>query len=224
MACTKDLKALRGFLGLSGYHRRFVQSYGIIARPLTSLTKKDAYCWNEEAQESFTNLKQTLCTAPVLALPRFDLPFVMETDACKEGIGAVLMQEGKPLAYISRHLKGKQLNLSIYEKELLAVVFAVQKWRHYLLTNHFVIKADQRSLKYLLEQRLNTPIQQQWLPKLLEFDYEIHYKQGKDNVAADALYQEWKVQKYCIWRCQYLIVICWRRYKKLILQMLKLQS
>lgn len=73
------------------------------------------------------------------------------------------MQEGQPLAYISRHLKGKQLNLSIYEKELRAVV----------LTNHFVIKADQRSLKYLLEQRLNTPIQQQWLPKLLEFDYEI---------------------------------------------------
>ena len=183
----KNLKALRGFLGLSGYYRRFVLSYGIIARPLTALTKKDAFSWNEEAQESFQNLKQALCKAPVLALPRFDLPFVVETDACKEGIGAVSMQEGRPLAYISRHLKGKQLNLSIYEKELLAVVFAVQKWRHYLLTNHFVIKTDQRSLKYFLEQRLNTPIQQQWLPKLLEFDYEIQYKQGKDNVAADAL-------------------------------------
>ncbi|CAA7040955.1 unnamed protein product [Microthlaspi erraticum] len=97
------------------------------------------------------------------------------------------MQEGHPLAYISRHLKGKQLFLSIYEKELLAVVFAVQKWRHYLLTSHFVIKTDQRSLKYLLEQRLNTPIQQQWLPKLLEFDYEIQYKQGKENLVADAL-------------------------------------
>lgn len=67
------------------------------------------------------------------------------------------------------------------------MVFGVQKWRHYLLTNHFIIKKDQRSLKYLLEQRLNTPIQQQWLPKLLEFDYEIQYKEGKDNVVADAL-------------------------------------
>lgn len=104
-----------------------------------------------------------------------------------QGIGAVLMQEGHPLAYISRQLKGKQLHLSIYEKELLAVIFAVRKWRHYLLPNHFVIKTDQRSLKYLLEQRLNTPIQQQWLPKLLEFDYEIQYRQGKENLAADAL-------------------------------------
>ena len=66
-------------------------------------------------------------------------------------------------------------------------MFAVQKWMHYLLPNHFIINTDQRSLKYLLEQRLNTPIQQQWLPKLLEFDYEIHYRHGKENVAADAL-------------------------------------
>ena len=67
------------------------------------------------------------------------------------------------------------------------MVFAVQKWRHYLLPNHFVIKTDQKSLKYLLEQRLNTPIQQQWLPKLLEFDYEIRYRQSKENVVANAL-------------------------------------
>lgn len=97
------------------------------------------------------------------------------------------MQEGHPLAYISRHLKGKQLHHSIYEKELLAVVFAVQKWQHYLFMGHFVIKTYQKSLKYLLEQRLNTLIQQQWLPKLLEFDYEIQYRQGKDNLVADAL-------------------------------------
>lgn len=99
----------------------------------------------------------------------------------------MLMQEGHPLAFISRQLKGKQLHLSIYEKELLAVIFAVRKWKHYLISNHFTIKTDQRSLKYLLEQRLNTPIQQQWLPKLLEFDYEIQYKQGKENLVADAL-------------------------------------
>ncbi|CAA7037672.1 unnamed protein product [Microthlaspi erraticum] len=142
---------------------------------------------NLEVHIAFEKLKQALCAAPVLALPLFDKPFVVETDACGQGIGAVLMQEGHPLAYISRHLKGKQLHLSIYEKELLAVVFVVQKWRHYLLQGHFVIKTDQRSLKYLLEQRLNTPIQQQWLPKLLEFDYEIQYKQGNENLVADAL-------------------------------------
>ena len=89
---------------------------------------------------AFEKLKKVLCEAPVLALRCFDKPFVAETDACGHGIGAVLMQEGHPVAYISRHLKGKHLHLSIYEKELLAVVFAIQKWRHYLLSRHFVFR------------------------------------------------------------------------------------
>lgn len=184
---AKNLKALRGFLGLAGYYQRFFKDFGLIARPLTTLTKKDAFVWHKEAENSFETMKKTLCEAPVLALPRFDKKFVVETDASGKGIGAVLMQDGQPLAYISRHLKGKQLALSIYEKELLAVIFAVQKWRHYLLTQHFIIRTDQRSLKYVLEQRLNTPIQQQWLPKLLEFDYTIQYKKGKENLVADVL-------------------------------------
>lgn len=147
----KNVKMLRGFLGLAGYYRRFVKDFGLIAPPLTKLTKKEGFCWNGEAQEAFEGLKMSLCNAPVLALPQFDKPFVVETDACGHGIGAVLMQEGHPIAYISLQLKGRQLHLSIYEKELLAVVFAVQKWRHYLFTNHFVIKTDQRSIKYFLE-------------------------------------------------------------------------
>lgn len=182
-----NLKQLRGFLGLAGYYRRFVQNFGAIASPLHALTRREAFLWSQEAQAAFDNLKEALCQTPVLALPLFDIPFVVETDACGNGIGAVLMQAGHPVAYISRQLKGKQLLLSIYEKELLAVIFAVNKWRHYLLPSHFVIKTDQRSLKYLLEQRLNTPIQQQWLPKLLEIDYEIQYRQGKENLVADAL-------------------------------------
>jgi len=181
------VKQVRGFLGLAGYYRRFVRNFGVIAGPLHALTKTDGFCWSPEAQSAFDTLKAVLCNAPVLALPVFDKQFMVETDACGQGIGAVLMQEGHPLAYISRQLKGKQLHLSIYEKELLAVIFAVRKWRHYLLPSHFIIKTDQRSLKYLLEQRLNTPVQQQWLPKLLEFDYEIQYRQGKENLVADAL-------------------------------------
>lgn len=164
-----------------------MQNFGIIARPLTSLTKRDFFIWSEEAQRAFDDLKKALCEAPILILPRFEHQFLVETDACGYGIGAVVMQEGHPLAYISRHLKGNQLHLSIYEKELIAVVFAAQKWCHCLLIGHFIIKTDQQSLKYRLEQRLNTPIQQQWLPKLLEFDYEIKYKEGKENLVADTL-------------------------------------
>lgn len=120
-----NLKQLRGFLGLAGYYRRFVKNFGAMASPLHALTRIDAFVWSEKAQRAFDSLKEAMCQTPVLALPLFDQIFVVETDACGQGIGAVLMQGGHPLAYISRQLKGKQLHLSIYEKKLLAVIFAV---------------------------------------------------------------------------------------------------
>lgn len=126
-------------------------------------------------------------TAPILAIPNFDAPFEVETDASKMGIGAVLMQNGHPLAYINKSLGLKWQVLSVYEKELLAIVFAIQKWEQYLLGNHFVKRTDKKSLKWLLQQKVSTPFQQFWLSKLMGFDYEIVYKASKENVAADAL-------------------------------------
>lgn len=128
-----------------------------------------------------------MVSAPV-ALPIFSKPFVVEVDASGTGIGAVLMQEHHPIAFISRALNLHQQSLSTYEKELLALVFAVQKWRHYLLSSHFIIKTDHRSLQYILSQPLTTPFQHKWwLVKLMEFDFSIEFKQGHTNVAADAL-------------------------------------
>uniref|UniRef100_A0A2N9J8Y4 Reverse transcriptase n=1 Tax=Fagus sylvatica TaxID=28930 RepID=A0A2N9J8Y4_FAGSY len=183
----KSIKALRGFLGLTGYYRKFIKGYGQIASPLTSLLKKDAFGWNEAATDAFEKLKVAVSQPPVLALPDFTKSFVVECDASGYGIGAVLMQGGRPIAYYSQGLKGKNLFLSTYEKELLALVLSVKKWRPYLLGKPFVIKTDQQSLKHLLEQRVGTPMQQKWITKLLGYPFVLEYKKGKENLVADAL-------------------------------------
>lgn len=183
----KSVKDLRSFLGLSGYYRKFIRHYALLSKPLTELLKKGSFVWNESAQQAFTILKKALSTSPVLAVPNFSEIFIVETDASQYGIGAVLMQKDQPLAFISKTLGPKWQNLSVYEKELLAIVTAVQKWEQYLLGNHFIIRTDQKSLKWLLQQKISTPFQHFWLSKLLGFDYEIQYKAGAENVAADAL-------------------------------------
>ncbi|CAN7067397.1 unnamed protein product [Brassica rapa subsp. trilocularis] len=180
-------KQLRSFLGLANYYRRFIQAYSIIAKPMTSLLKKDGFCWNLDATNAFNALKIVLTTTPVLALPDFAKTFVVETDASNTGIGAVLMQDGHPICYISRALGPRHQGLSVYEKELLAVVYAVQTWSAYLAHKPFIIKTDQQSLKFLIEQKITTPFQHMWLSKLMGYTFEIQYKKGKENVVADAL-------------------------------------
>jgi hypothetical protein len=117
---------------------------------------------------------------------------VLECDASGKGIGAVLMQEGRPLAFTSKKLSEINLGKSIYEKEMLAILHAVDLWHPYLLGQWFQIKTDHQSLKYFLEQRISSPEQQKWVTKLFGYDYEIIYKKGKDNVVADALSQKYE--------------------------------
>ncbi|GJZ05358.1 transposon ty3-G gag-pol polyprotein [Tanacetum coccineum] len=183
----KTLKQLRGFLGLTGYYRRFIRDYAIISQPLTALLKKNAFKWDDKAQDAFEELKKAMVHAPVLQMPDFEATFIVETDASGLGIGAVLQQNGHPIAFMSKTLAAKHHSLSTYEKEFLAVIQALNKWRGYLLDRHFIIKTDHFSLKYLMDQRFSTPAQLKWLPKLMGFDYEIVYKKGCENVAADAL-------------------------------------
>jgi hypothetical protein len=132
-------------------------------------------------------LQQALIHAPVLALPNFAEAFTLETDASGSGIGAVIMQQGCPIAYFSAALCPKNAAMSTYEKEALAIIEALKRWCHYFLGSKLIIKTDQQSLKYITEQRVAEGIQHKLMLKLLEFDFTIEYKKGQDNKVADAL-------------------------------------
>lgn len=123
---------LWGFLGLTSYYHKFVHNYVIIARPLTKFLKKKGFTWTEKATEAFSTLKKAMTITHVLQLPDFQKRFIVETDACDSGIGAVLMQENHLLAFLSKHLSQKHVQMSIYEKEFLALLMAVERWRAYL--------------------------------------------------------------------------------------------
>lgn len=182
-----SIKGLCGFLGLTGYYRLFIQNYAVISKPLTTLLKKEGFLWTKEATLAFETLKYAMTHAPVLALPDFKIPFTVEVDASGLGVGAVLSQNNKPIAFMSQALSPKHLGLSTYEKELIALLLAVEKWRHYLQPHHFVIKTDHFSLKFLRDQRITASLQHKGVTKLLGLSYEMHYRQGKENVVADAL-------------------------------------
>ncbi|CAJ2661993.1 unnamed protein product [Trifolium pratense] len=182
-----NVKQLRGFLGLTGYYRRFIKSYAKIAAPLTDLLKKESYRWNDQAEIAFQQLKEAVTSAPVLALPNFHKPFILETDASGVGIGAVLHQDNHPIAYFSKKLVPRNQKKSAYFREMLAIAEAIAKFRHYLLGHRFIIRTDQKSLRSLMDQSLQTPEQQEWLHKFLGYDFVIEYKPGKENLAADAL-------------------------------------
>lgn len=137
-----SVKQLRDFLGQPGYYRRFIRTYRVISNPLTEFLKKDNFNWTEKATKAFSKLKEVLTSAPVLALPNFSLLFVVETDICNMGIGAVLMQKGQPIAFLSKGLSSQQQSLSVYDKALLALVMAVNKWSQYLTRRTFVVKID----------------------------------------------------------------------------------
>ncbi|KAK1435339.1 hypothetical protein QVD17_01100 [Tagetes erecta] len=179
---------VRSFLGLAGYYRRFIQDFSKIASPLTKLTRKDIiFTWGKEQEDAFQVLKKKLTQAPVLVLPEGPEDLVIYCDASYQGLGCVLMQRGKVIAYASRQLKPNEVNYPTHDLELAAVVFALKIWRHYLYGVKCTIYTDHKSLKYFFDQKDLNMRQRRWLELVKDYDCEILYHPGKANVVADAL-------------------------------------
>ncbi|GJS96641.1 putative reverse transcriptase domain-containing protein, partial [Tanacetum coccineum] len=174
--------------GLAGYYRRFIEGFLKIAKSMTKLTqKKVKFVWGDKQEAAFQLLKQKLCSAPILALPEGSEDFIAYRDASIKGLGAVLMQREKVIAYASRQLKIHEKNYMTHDLELGAVVFALKIWRHYLYGTKCTVLIDHKSLQHILDQKDLNMRQRHWLELLSDYDCEIRYHPGKENVVADAL-------------------------------------
>ncbi|KAI3685864.1 hypothetical protein L6452_35125 [Arctium lappa] len=165
----KSLSEIRSFLGLAGYYRRFIQDFSKIASSLTVLTRKNVkFVWTEKQEKAFRVLQKKLCDAPILSLPEGSEDFVVYSDASKMGLGCVLMQRGKVIAYASRQLKIHEKNYPTHDLELAAVVFALKLWRHYLYGTKYTLYTDHKSLKIELVSSLIEKIKTSQVEALLE--------------------------------------------------------
>ncbi|XP_073046190.1 uncharacterized protein [Primulina eburnea] len=183
-----NVTEIRSFLGLAGYYRKFVEGFSSIAIPLTKLTQKNSkFQWSEKCEQSFETLKKKLTSTPVLVLPMEGKDYTVYSDASKEGLGCVLMQEGRVIAYASRQLKPYEQNYPTHDLELAAVVFALKIWRHYLYGAKCEIFTDHQSLKYLFTQKELNMRQRRWIELIKDYDLTISYHPGKANTVADAL-------------------------------------
>ncbi|GJY53639.1 putative reverse transcriptase domain-containing protein [Tanacetum coccineum] len=173
---------------LAGYYRRFIEGFSKITKPMTKLTqKKVAFEWGDKQEAAFQTLKNKLCSAPILALPQGAENFIVYCDASHIGLGAVLMQNEKVIAYASQQLKIHEKNYTTHDLELGAVVFALKIWRHYLYGTKCMVFIDYKSLQHILDQKELNMRQSHWLELLSDYDCEIRYHPGKANVVADAL-------------------------------------
>ena len=188
----RDKTELRSFLGLCTYYRRFVRDFSTIARPLHQLTEQNRkFAWTDESEAAFVNLKKALTSPPVLAYPRREGRFVLDTDASDSGIGAVLsqMQDGKEcvIAYFSKVLQRPERNYCVTRRELLAIIRAIDHFHHYLYGRRFLLRTDHASLRWLLNFRNPEGQLARWLEKLQGYDFEIQHRAGRLHTNADTL-------------------------------------
>nr|GEW31559.1 putative reverse transcriptase domain-containing protein [Tanacetum cinerariifolium] len=186
---------IRSFLGLAGYYRCFIANFFKIAKPLTSLTQKNKkYEWGVEQEEAFQTLKDNLCNALILSLPDGVEDFIVYCNASNQGLGCVLMQRSKVIAYASRQLKIHEKNYTTHDLELGAVVFVLKTWTHYLYGTKSVIYTDHKSLQHIFDQKELNMHQRRWIELFSNYECEIRYHLGKANVVADALSRKERVK------------------------------
>jgi len=189
--CSLNLKSLCGFLGLTGYYRKFSWNYGKIANPPNALLKNNACTWIPAVDHSFQALKYFMCSTPVLALPYFTNTFVLECDASGKGIGDVLMQDGRPLDFTSKNRSERHLGQSIYEKEMLFILHDVDIWHPYLLGQCFQIKIDHRSQVFSGKMRCITRETKMGDQVIFLWLWD-HLQEWKVNVVMDALSRKYE--------------------------------
>ena len=186
------VKGVRSFLGVSGFYRKFVQNYAKIAKPLTELTKKNRrFEWTEECQDAFDTLRAALMEAPILAYPDISKPYKLYTDASNYAIGAALVQETemgeRVIQYLSHQLNETQRRWPIIEKEAYAIMYSIQKFRHYLLGSKFTVMTDHKPLKHLFTSEMRNSRIQRWAIILDEYGCDVQHIKGSDNLLADGL-------------------------------------
>jgi len=188
----KTVRDIRAFVGLAGYYRRHVPNFAGLAKPLTTLTKKDVpFVWTHECQQAFDELKRILSTEPLLIYPDFSQSYIVACDASTKAIGAVLSQlrngEERPIAYCSRQLNSAESKYSVTELELLAFIFATKQFRCYLYGRRFTVQTDHRALKWLLNLQDPSSRLTRWAIKLSEYDFVVEHRPGTQMRHPDAL-------------------------------------
>ncbi|GKC07183.1 putative reverse transcriptase domain-containing protein [Tanacetum coccineum] len=187
---------IRQFWGLAGYTDDLLKDSSKIAQAkCPKLTqKKIKFDWSDKAEAAFQLIKQKLCSAPILALPEGNEDFIAYCDASIKGLGTVLMQREKVIAYASRQLKIHEKNYTTQDLELDAVVFALKIWRHYLYGTRCTVFTDHKSLQHILNQKELNMRQRCWLELVSDYDCEIRYHPGKENLVADALSRKERIK------------------------------
>ncbi|XP_060216627.1 uncharacterized protein LOC132644089 [Lycium barbarum] len=187
-----SVKGVRSFLGHAGFYRRFIKDFSMIANPMCKLLEKEAkFVFDDKCQKAFEELKERLTTAPIIIAPDWSLPFELMCDASGFAIGAVLGQRHNkimhPIYYASRTLNAAQMNYTVTEQELLAIVFAFEKFRAYLLGSKVVVYTDHAAMRYLMAKKEAKPRLIRWVLLLQEFDFEVKDRKGTENQVADHL-------------------------------------